>query len=693
MLSADKKHLRMGLACRLLTAAVLSLGLVAPASAITVTISGAACDAGPPDPDFEPALDAALADITVDLINFACLVPTQVITTPKLIDRILTIDGDNPTGPGNMAIEQIGALVTVDRHFTVDASGNLTLKDMTLAGGAADGAAAPETQGGAIFNSGNLSLIRAIVVANTATAEGGAIFNAGMLSITGSVIGSVAGPNFAVSGGGIFNMNPGTVTITTSRLAANTASGAGAGGAIHNAGGTVNISKSSIVNNGAPITGAALVNATDGATAAGSMTVINTTNNDPAGGPADAPGVLSTGMGSVLTLINSTVVAAIGNSAVAAMTGQVVLSNSILNNVAAEPECLSSGGGSFTADGVNAVFDTSCATLVGSSANFLGVGGATTPDPIVGAAMDIANTDGVTQTVRPTLVLSTATDGGSTTVCSSAAVGNVDQLARTRLQDGNSNGAVVCDVGAFELPGADTDADGVANSIEAQVPTRDASGNIIPGLFGDGNGDGIADSTQATVASLFAADNASYITVQAVTGGALSMVTLSADLPGPTPAGFTFPFGLLRFTTAMSPANVVITYPSTVSAYFKFNNTAATAAQTPLGYTRADQGLVVIAGITGNKVTLNLTTGTFGDVDAAGTITDPGAAAGGGGGGGGPCCLPGGGSAGGGGGGGGADDDDDSGCTISEGGNSYELLVLMLLAMLGIWRTRRRGVI
>ncbi|MGH8531088.1 MAG: choice-of-anchor U domain-containing protein, partial [Nevskiales bacterium] len=348
-------------------------------------------------------------------------------------------------------------------------------------------------------------------------------------------------------------------------------------------------------------------------------------------------------------------------------------------------DCVETNGASISAAGFNAAADASCATAVGGSTNFIGVGGVA--DPMLGALVGIGNADGVVQLIRPLVAASPALDKGDNAVCSSAAVGNVDQLARTRFQDGDGNGTLICDIGAAELAGADADADGVATAIEANVPTRDASGNIIPGLFGDGNGDGVSDSGQMTVASLFAADNASFITVQAVTGGALSLVSLSADVPSAAPTGFSFPFGLLRFTTAASPANVVITYPAVVGAYFKYNDITATAAQTALGYTRADQGVNVIAGIIGNRVTLNLTNAMYGDTDAGGTITDPGAAAGssGGGGGGGPCCLP----------GGGVtvieDDDDDSGCTIG-GGSAYELLVLSVFAGFGIWRTRQRRV-
>ncbi|MGH8531089.1 MAG: choice-of-anchor Q domain-containing protein [Nevskiales bacterium] len=671
--------------CAALLGAALAFGAVAPAWAITVTVSGLACNAAA-DPGFEPALDAALADPTVDLINFNCAMAAQNITTPKLIDRTLTIDGDNPAGPADMVLSQTGTTPAADRHFTVDVSGDLSLRDITLLSGFADGAAVPENQGGTIFNAGTASLTR--VTIDDSAAFFGAIFNAGTLSVTGSNIGLTGGMGtIAGSGAGIFNLGPGTATISGSRFHINIVADPGAGAAIHNAGGAVTLTKSTIHQAGASASGAALVNATDGLGAGGTMSVINTTINDLGAAP-DAPGVLSTGLGSVLTLINSTVAPDIGSSAVTDSEGQIVLSNTAMNNVAAVPECVSISGGTFTAAGVNVVADTSCATLVGSSANFFGVGGSA--DPLLGAAAGtaIVNTDGVTQTVRPLMAGSPAIDKGDSVVCAGAEVGNVDQLARTRLQDGDGNGTVLCDVGAFEVPGADTDADGVANSIEAQVPTRDASGNIIPGLFGDGNGDGVADSGQMTVASLLASNNASYITVQAVTGGALTLVSLSGDFPAPTPVGFTFPFGLLRFTTAMSPANVVITYPAAVGAYFKFNNDAATAAQTPLGYTRADQGLVVIAGITGNKVTLNLTNAMFGDVDGGATITDPGAAAaGGGGGGGGPCCLPGGGST------GGVvieDDDDDSGCTIGRG-NAYELLILALFAAFGIWRTRRRS--
>lgn len=657
--------------------------LAAPAWAVTATIGSdpAQCNAAN-DAQFEPAIDAALLDPLIDRIEFNCGNATQRFATTKLIDRTLMIDGDNPNGAANMTIARQATGVQPRRLFTVDPAGNLTLKDITHTGGDASGGAAPDNQGAVVFNSGALSLIRATLT-GTATAEGGAIFNDGSLTITGSVLTG----NTALSGGGIFNTPLGSVTISGSAFTTNASTAAGSGAALHNAGGVATVIKSTILGSTAPITGASVVNGLGALAEAGQTTLANVTVST-----ATAAGVVTTGIGASLSVINSTLAPTLAASSAAVSNFQAALdlNNTIL--IAPGPDCIASNSGTISAAGLNVASDTTCATAVGTNNNFLGIGGAAAP--MLGAAASALNADNVAQTFLPLMAGSPALDKGDANFCNSGLINRVDQLARTRFQDGDGNGTLVCDIGSSEVPGVDGDADGVSSALEGAVPTRDASGNVIvPLAFGDGNGDGVLDSMQATVASLPAADNASFITVQAVSGGALSLVGLSADMPTGTPAGFNFPFGLLRFTTATSPANVVITFPGFVNAYFKYTDVIVAGQPTPLGFSRADGQVNAIAGITvantGSKVALNLVTGTYGDTDASAvTITDPGAAAGSISGSSGGPPVPG---------GGGVvvieEDDDDSGCTITRGGTGYELLVLAMFAAFGVWYTRRRGLV
>ncbi|MGH8529310.1 MAG: hypothetical protein ACRETN_05625, partial [Nevskiales bacterium] len=354
---------RFFLAARVLAAA-LGLGLLAPAWAVTATITGTSCDAAA-DPDFEAAFNTALGTAGVDLIVFSCPFAGQTITTTKLIGGLLTIDGDNPAGPGNMGITRLAAGLQPQRSFTVTAAGNLSLKDIAFGGGNASDAVFPGNSGGKIFNSGTVSLLRATLATSPATGDGGLIFNEGTLNLTGS---SLAGGS-AVRGGGIFNTPTGAVTVSGSVMGANTSTAGFSGAAVHNAGGSVSISKSSIDANTAPATGGSLFNGL-GLTTAGQMTITNSTVNG-----ATAPGVLTIGPNASVSIINSTLSPTLAGSSAATADSGALLSLSNTALVAPGSDCVETNGASISAAGFNAAADASCATAVGGSTNFIGVGG------------------------------------------------------------------------------------------------------------------------------------------------------------------------------------------------------------------------------------------------------------------------------------------------------------------------------
>lgn len=150
------------------------------------------------------------------------------------------------------------------RLFEVSLGSSLTLKQVTLQNGYSYA-----YNGGAIYNSGTLSLVNCTVSANTAYysgyistllgGKGGVIYNHhGMVMINNSLLsGNLATGAFAY--GGVIYNDSGTVTISNSIVSHNSAfSGVpgdfaqlAEGGAIYNDSGAVTLSDTSVTGNGA----------------------------------------------------------------------------------------------------------------------------------------------------------------------------------------------------------------------------------------------------------------------------------------------------------------------------------------------------------------------------------------------------------------------------------------------------------
>ena len=137
-----------------------------------------------------------------------------------------------------------------------------TLRDLTV-----QNAAHPGGNGGGIYNSGTLSLVRVIVSGNTALIGGG-IFNEGGLFLSDVFISgnsASAGP-----GGGIFNDSSSAMTLSNVTLSDNIASGY-SGGLHHQGAGPIQLTNVTFSNNTAHIGGAMTL------TAVASATFINST--------------------------------------------------------------------------------------------------------------------------------------------------------------------------------------------------------------------------------------------------------------------------------------------------------------------------------------------------------------------------------------------------------------------------------
>jgi hypothetical protein len=158
-----------------------------------------------------------------------------------MIDKDLTI-----AGPGAGVITVSGnhasRVYYISATFTVDISG------LTIANGSKIGPINPN--GGAIYNTGTLTVSDCILSSNSANFDGGAIYNSGTLTVTRSTIsGNSALPNVASgAGGGIYNT--GTLTVMSSTLSGNSATGrvGSVGGGIANSG-TLTVTDSTLSGN------------------------------------------------------------------------------------------------------------------------------------------------------------------------------------------------------------------------------------------------------------------------------------------------------------------------------------------------------------------------------------------------------------------------------------------------------------
>jgi hypothetical protein len=247
----------------------LALPSAAPAATFMVTNTN---DSGPGS--LRQAIIDANANPGADTIVFS----TQVRGTITLTSaRLLVTDPLTITGPGmrQLAISGNNLLRILDVQLTTvhildltitrgigsdggairNGGGALTLTDVLLTGNTG-------TDGGAILQGtgGSVTLIRSLVIGNTATGNGGGIHNGNgsTLSLTNSlVIG-----NTANNGGGIYNtiVPVSTLSLTNSMMIGNTATSDG--GAIYNLGSSVTLRNSQMeentANNGGAIYNAAL---------------------------------------------------------------------------------------------------------------------------------------------------------------------------------------------------------------------------------------------------------------------------------------------------------------------------------------------------------------------------------------------------------------------------------------------------
>ncbi len=181
-------------------------------------------------------------------VTFNCGTATIVLTSAKSISANTTIDGG-----GNITLSGD----TTYRHFVVNGGATLTLQNITLSSGYANG------DGGSIYNNGTLNVTNTTFYDNhTESAySGGAIVSYGTLNITNSTFASNTGGN----GGAVYPRWSATITIKGSSFHENetTNASSGWGGAILTWDGpTVTIEDSTFASNKA-LYGGAIFNTTN----------------------------------------------------------------------------------------------------------------------------------------------------------------------------------------------------------------------------------------------------------------------------------------------------------------------------------------------------------------------------------------------------------------------------------------------
>ena len=192
-----------------------------------------------------------------------------------------------------------------NRVFTIEPDVSVYLSDIIITGGSA-------SEGGGIYNQGNLSVVSSLLTENDATQKGGGIYNLGTLEILDSTLSSNTSDvtNDNHGGGAIYN--EGDLTINGSTLAGNEANYTDTnsnlyytgGGAIYNNAGSLTLTDSVLSENSSERNGGAIYNHLGTVVIDGSTISENTAQCD--GGGIDNTVTSESGVAS-LTITNSTI--------------------------------------------------------------------------------------------------------------------------------------------------------------------------------------------------------------------------------------------------------------------------------------------------------------------------------------------------------------------------------------------------
>jgi hypothetical protein len=335
----------------------------------------------------------------------------------------------------------------------------VTITNLTVRYGAADGAAFFDQAGGGIFNNGTLTLESTRVYSNTADGIGGGIFNNGVLILHDSQVlsNTALGP-----GGGVYGYWPSTgITSTNSLIAFNQAQ---QGGGVNSDRDVVLIDTVIRDNHATSSAGGLMVNKSisdnnsrlEGVTISGNLSdgtgggVYNTgatltmTNSTVSGNIAQNyagimnNGNLGIGLISRITILNSTVADNQNTTLNASNSGGIgnindgflTIQNSI---VAGNDDRQCTAGGTWTTNGYNLSSGDNC--------DFTQTGDQENTNPKLASLGDYG---GPTPT-HALLPSSPAIDAGDNSACPAS-----DQRGVGRPFDGDNDASAVCDIGAYE---------------------------------------------------------------------------------------------------------------------------------------------------------------------------------------------------------------------------------------------------
>jgi hypothetical protein len=423
------------------TTVTAMLGVVVPAlgqAAVTTFVVDSTAEEVPPVANGNCTLGEALRAAGLDAPVDQCTSPAIGSGGPFVIElsnavytlgTVVSLSTSLPAVSSNVTVNGHGATIERSsaggtpqfRLFFVHPSGNLTLNELTLAGGfvrGADGGSESGANGGAILSSGTLTLTRVTLRDNEA---GGG---------TGSgALGDFAAGNGGNGFGGALYNDGGVATLVNCTLSSNTARGGSGGPGSSTLGGTP--------GDGGDGFGAAVFNRNGtltlrNCTLAGNSVVAGSAGNLPAGsanGPAQ-PGAFAGG-----ALYN------FGENAPAA----AILYNSILADTVSGTDCesVSAGTGSVTMDGGSSLLESK-GTCTFSTGSFLEVDPELEPLAL--------NAPGLTET-HALPVTSPATDAADAGAADGMAphCESTDQRGIARPQDADGLDGARCDIGAYEI--------------------------------------------------------------------------------------------------------------------------------------------------------------------------------------------------------------------------------------------------
>ena len=378
--------------------AVLGVFFSASAEAAVLTVNSPfdVSDASPGNRVCETAPGNGVCTLRAAVQESNALTGADTIILPPntyLLTQLaeLTITGDltiTGSGASTTIIDGNKSLRANSGVLTIDFA-TVNISGLTIRNG-------ERAQGGGIYKTGTLTLINSTVSGNVAS-QGGGIYNgSGTLTLTNSTVSG----NSANSGGGIYNPFFGLTIVTNSTVTGNAASNGGGG--ISNDTGILTLTNSTVSGNSANSGGGIYNNLRD------TKVFSSTIANNQAGG-----GVLSVGFGATVAFQNT------------------ILAGNL------PYDC---SGIAFVSGGNNLMGTQSC-TVSG--------GGVTVADPMLGPLQD---NGGPTKT-HALLPGSLAIDAGNPNGCRDnlGALLTTDQRGFPRPGDGNKDGVLACDIGAYEV--------------------------------------------------------------------------------------------------------------------------------------------------------------------------------------------------------------------------------------------------